>query len=63
MENIVKLEIIVQWNHCTEVIMQCDKEVLRIESVIKNLMYLKKIPIAFHNGSYYDYRFTIKELG
>ena len=31
---------------------------------ICNLKYIvpKKIPIAFHNGSYYDYYFTIKEL-
>ena len=25
-------------------------------------MYLKKIPIAFHNGSNYDYHFIIKGL-
>ena len=25
-------------------------------------MYLKKIPIAFHNGSAYDYYFVIKKL-
>ena len=25
-------------------------------------MYLKRIPIAFHNGSNYEYRFIIKEL-
>ena len=31
---------------------------------ICNLKYnvLKNIPIAFHNGSYYDYHFFIKEL-
>ena len=25
-------------------------------------MYLKKIPIVFHNGSTYDYHFVIKKL-
>ena len=25
-------------------------------------MYLKKIPIVFHNGSKYDYHFVIKKL-
>ena len=25
-------------------------------------MYLRKIPIAFHNGSNYDYHFIIKEF-
>ena len=29
---------------------------------IYNTKYLKKIPIVFHNGSTYDYRFIIKQL-
>ena len=53
MRNIVKLEI--------TVIIQGNVEELRIANVIYNIMYLKK-PIAFHNGSNYDYHFIIKEL-
>ena len=30
--------------------------------VIQNILYLKKIPIAFHNRSNYDYDFIIKQL-
>ena len=30
--------------------------------VIDNTIYLKKIPIAFHNGSNYNYHFIIQEL-
>ena len=37
-------------------------EVLRMAYVIQNILYLKKIPIAFHNRSNYDYDFIIKQL-
>ena len=29
---------------------------------VKNIVYLKKIPSDFHNGSNYDYHFIVKEL-
>ena len=39
---------------------------ISVTFVKKNLkiiiVYLKKITIAFHNGSSYDYHFIIKEL-
>ena len=53
-KNIVKLEIIV--------VIQGSIEVLHISYVVQNIKYLKKIPIAFHNGSKYDYHFVIKEF-
>ena len=53
-KNIVKLEIIV--------ILQENTEVLHISYVILNIVYLKKVPIYFHNGSNYDYHFIIEDL-
>ena len=53
-KNIVKLEIIVT--------LQENIEVLRISYVILNIVYLKKIPVYFHNRSNYDYHFIIKDL-
>ena len=37
-------------------------EELLMAIAIYNTKYLKKIPIVFHNGSTYDYRFIIKQL-
>ena len=54
MKNIGKLEIIVN--------IQRNLEVLPTAYVIENIVYLKKVPIAFHNGSSFDYNFIIKEL-
>ena len=53
-KNMVKLDIIV--------IIQGNIEMLHIAYIIWNILYLKKSPIAFHNGSNYDYDFTIKWL-
>ena len=52
-KNIEKLEIII--------IMRENIEVLHIPCNWKYSV-TKKIPIAFHNGSNYDYHFIIKEL-
>ena len=54
MKNIGKLEIIVN--------IQRNLEVLPTAYVIENIVYLKNVPIAFHNGSSFDYNFIIKEL-
>ena len=53
-KDIVKLAIIG--------IIQGNIEVLRLAYVIWDIVYLRKIPIAFHNGSNYDYHFIIKEF-
>ena len=42
--------------------MQGNIEVLHIAHISQNIVYLKKIHIAFHNGCNYDYHFIIKEL-
>ena len=46
----------------TIIIIQENIEVLDIVYVIYSVVYLKKIPIVFHNRSNYDYHFIIKEL-
>ena len=38
------------------------REVLLIVFVIYAIKITKEIPVVFHNGSTYDYHFTIKEL-
>ena len=55
-KNIVTLGTIVN--------LQGNVEVQRIRAGISNLKYSvsKKSPIAFHNGSNYDYNCVIKEL-
>ena len=37
-------------------------EILCIAYVNQNIVYLKKIPVAIHNGSKYYYHFIVKEL-
>ena len=46
----------------TIIIIQENIDVLDIVYVIYSVVYLKKIPIVFHNRSNYDYHFIIKEL-